>query len=61
MSAPVVRVAPGDGLDVTAPLLDPEIQASASGASPANGDVWLCVSMTPRDMFIVSHSVTILA
>jgi hypothetical protein len=40
MSAPAVRVAPRDGLGATAPLLGPEIQASASGASHARGDIW---------------------
>lgn len=41
MAAPLVHVGPGDGLDVNAPLLDPEIQASASEASPAHGDIWV--------------------
>ena len=45
MSTQAIGDDPGDGLDVTAPLLDTEIQASTPGAPPARGDVWLCANV----------------
>jgi hypothetical protein len=59
MSAQAIGDGPVDGLDVTAPLLSIEIQASTSVASPARGDVWLCANVAALRQTRYPHVITL--
>ncbi|KAF8323178.1 MFS general substrate transporter [Clavulina sp. PMI_390] len=56
MAAPLVQVGPSDGLDVTAPLLNPEIRAAASSPSDVHGEIWVVTPLPKRQVAVISFA-----
>ncbi|KAF8326380.1 major facilitator superfamily domain-containing protein [Cantharellus anzutake] len=56
MAAPVVQVAPQDGIDAPIPLLAPEIQAEASGPALSRGDVWFVTPLPKVQVFLLAFA-----